>query len=197
MFAKKAVAQLEPKKAALIGPRESKTPGSIPWIIQTTRMASLSLHSLERSTEEWLAVVQELEQYAVWEHYPEEKPYGSREAYFIGEFGKPEPELTRTKVEQQLRAKAGRPKKGTENDGNNIISPRGSNAAYIRARLQRDGHTDMLAKIERNEISAHRAAVELGWRTRTIQHPATVDGFIRAASRHLSPTQRRQLRESL
>jgi ParB-like chromosome segregation protein Spo0J len=91
----------DPNKAALIGPRGAKTPGSIDWIIQTTRMASLSLHSLERSTEEWLAVVKELEEYSVWDHYPEDKPYGSRDAFFLGEFGKPEPELTRPKAELQ------------------------------------------------------------------------------------------------
>lgn len=47
-------------------------------------------------------------------------------------------------------------------------------AAYVRARLERDGKTDegtaeLLAKVDRSEISAHKAAVEAGFRRQYIQ----------------------------
>jgi hypothetical protein len=60
-------------------------------------------------------------------------------------------------------------------------------AAYIRGRLERDGHTDLLARVERGEVSAHAAAVALGWRTRMVQVAPTVEGFTRAIQKHLSP----------
>jgi hypothetical protein len=50
-----------------------------------------------------------------------------------------------------LRAKAGRPKEGEENGDNITIFKRGTQADYIPARLERDGHTELLAKIERGE----------------------------------------------
>jgi hypothetical protein len=52
-----------------------------------------------------------------------------------------------------VRAKAGRPtnaeREAEKNDANGIIiHPRGShNRGYIRARLERDGKTELLAKI--------------------------------------------------
>ena len=69
--------------------------------------------------------------------------------------------------------------------------------AYILAKLKRDGHMEILERIDRGQISAHRAAVELGWRSRMVQVPATVDGFVRAINRHLSKEQRTELKERL
>jgi hypothetical protein len=48
---------------------------------------------------------------------------------------------------KRLRVKPGRPKKGTENAGNARINYQ--TAEHIRARLERDGQTELLAKIER------------------------------------------------
>jgi len=39
--------------------------------------------------------------------------------------------------------------------------------------------------------------VQLGWRTRMVQMPPTVEGFARAAHRHLTKSDRLQLAESL
>ena len=64
---------------------------------------------------------------------------------------------------------------------------------YIRARLKRDGHTELLQKIERGEVSANAAAVKAGFRARMVQVAPTVDGFLRAIERHLSPEQQTEL----
>ncbi len=60
---------------------------------------------------------------------------------------------------------------------------RENNAAYVIATLKRDGHAEILAKIERGEMKPYAAAVELGWRHRMVQHAATVEGFQRAIER--------------
>ena len=70
-------------------------------------------------------------------------------------------------------------------------------AAYIRARLERDGHTEQLQKIERGETSAHAVAVELGWRSRMVQCAPTVDGFVRAIRKHLTEAEQTDLIASL
>jgi hypothetical protein len=73
-----------------------------------------------------------------------------------------------------------------KNQTDNVRLKHGNRADYIRARLKRDGQTEMLAKIEPGETTAHAAAIELGWRARMIQYPPTVEGFMGAISKHLS-----------
>jgi hypothetical protein len=72
-----------------------------------------------------------------------------------------------------------------------------TNAAYIRARLERDGKTELLAQVERGEISAHAAAKEAGYRKQAVCHLPTVLGFLKAAQAHLSPAERLELKEAL
>ena len=42
----------------------------------------------------------------------------------------------------------------------------GTSRAYLIERLRREGHVDLLAAIDRRELSAYAAAVSLGWTTR-------------------------------
>jgi hypothetical protein len=83
-----------------------------------------------------------------------------------------------------------------------------NNAAYIRARLERDAadadHPDrqevaarLLPRVVAGEISAHAAAVEAGWRHRLVQVAPTVEGFVRAIKKHLSAEERRALKEEI
>ena len=133
--------------------------------------------------------------------YPAEKPYGTRAAFYRNELGAPEPLLTQLKEAQQLlRAKPGRPKKGEGiNSSNTRISPLGKkcDAAYIRARLERDGKSELLAQIDRGEISARAAAIEAKYRHPMIQHQPTVKGFLRAATRWLPAADRLRLKDEL
>jgi hypothetical protein len=100
-------------------------------------------------------------------------------------------------VEQgKLRATAGAPEGNKNaskqnNSGNTRIESLGkaNNAAYIRARLERDGHTSLLRQIEHGGTTAHAAAVEMGYRARMVQHPPTVEGYARSARRYLDPTE--------
>jgi hypothetical protein len=56
--------------------------------------------------------------------------------------------------------------------GSNRTLKRGTNRTYILARLVRD-RPDLAAQVEAGEMSAHAAAIELGWakRVRTVSLP--------------------------
>jgi hypothetical protein len=61
--------------------------------------------------------------------------------------------------------KRGRPKKGGEEKGDNVtLKSRGHSRAYILARLDRDGHADLAAKVRAGKLSANAAAIEAGFR---------------------------------
>jgi hypothetical protein len=190
---------LDPKIAALYGPLENKVVGSGPWIMQMTAKAQGLLLSLEHDTSEWLVVRDELDGEEVWKKYPADKPYGTREAYYREEFGRPEPELTQAKIIQQLQEQGRRGKAKRPDDIRSLSlgDKGGTGRDYIRARLERDGKTELLAQVERGEISAHRAAKQAGYRKQTVCHQPTVQGFLKAAKAHLSPAERLELKEAL
>jgi hypothetical protein len=82
---------------------------------------------------------------------------------------------------------------------NTRLKPLGASdtAARVRARLERDGKTELLTKVDRGEISAHKAAIQANYRQPIIQHAPTIQGFLKAAHSHLSPEQRLELKEAL
>jgi hypothetical protein len=47
----------------------------------------------------------------------------------------------------------------------------GRGRAYILARLDRDGHTELAAKVRAGEMSAYAAALQLGWRRKPSPPP--------------------------
>jgi len=64
------------------------------------------------------------------------------------------------------------------------------------ARLKRD-RPDLAVRVISGELSANAAAIEAGFRSRTVQVTATVEGFMRAAKRSLTAPERRQLKDAL
>ena len=64
----------------------------------------------------------------------------------------------------QELGKRGRPKKGEEKGDNVTLKERGNSRAYILARLDRDGLTDLAARVRAGELSANAAATQAGWR---------------------------------
>jgi hypothetical protein len=100
-------------------------------------------------------------------------------------------------IGRTLRAGKGRPKESerdkSSNTRNTAIGKK-CDATYYRARLERDGHTEELAAIERGETTANAVAVKLGWRSSRISIQPTVEGFARAILAHLTAEQRAELR---
>jgi hypothetical protein len=50
------------------------------------------------------------------------------------------------------------------------ISRGGTTAAYILARLDRDGFTELAAKVRAGELSANAAAIKAGFRKKSVKH---------------------------
>jgi hypothetical protein len=154
------------------------------------QQAGVYLGSLNRSMEDWLGILAELEQYRVWEHFPEDHPYGTREAYFKGEFGQPEPELTRIKKLQQR----GVNQYTMEHNGaSDPIRSFGTSSAYYRARLVRDGLGEELAAVDAGTMTLKAVARKLGWIKPRIEICPTVQGFTTAVRKHLNGKQRLEL----
>jgi hypothetical protein len=81
------------------------------------------------------------------------------------------------KEAQQLQKQGGQPGNQNARKGKNgpcvtraVSLGENTNAAYIRARLERDGQTELLAQVASGEISAHAAAIQAGFRQRMISH---------------------------
>lgn len=72
----------------------------------------------------------------------------------------------------------------------------GNTREYNLARLKK-ARPDLAARVIAGELSANKAAQEAGFRERMIQHPATVEGFLRAIQRHLSGRQQHELRDAI
>lgn len=63
------------------------------------------------------------------------------------------------------RDSKGRFQAAPKSQGDNVtLGERGNSAAYTAARLDRDGHSDLAAKVRAKEISANAAAIEAGFR---------------------------------
>jgi hypothetical protein len=202
----------DPKKAALFGPRELKTPGSEEWIIQTLFHANRVWHSLTYDTKQWQDVVADLDQQKVWLKYPKEKPYGTRAALYMEELGADEPALTQAKEEQQLRAAqtmaaampvaqhggaredAGRksktePKALNQVDNIKLIkTPGGTSKDYLAAKIKRD-RPDIAADVEAGKYPSIRAAALAAGiiKYRAVQiNPDDPDQIMRQLEKHCS-----------
>ena len=69
----------------------------------------------------------------------------------------------------------------------------GTDRIYLLARVRRDA-PDLATRVEAGELTAHAAAVQAGVvLAHAITHVSTVDGFLRAAHKHLTPEQRAAL----
>jgi hypothetical protein len=135
-----------------------------------------------------------------------ERTYRYAQRYAPEIFSLPYAEAT-----QKLRDGPGRPLESErDNSCNARISPgQNTNAAYICSRLERDSKCEdlpperrervgqLLSQVETGKLSANAAAIEAGFRQRMIQHPPTVEGFKRAATRCLTPEDRCRLKEEL
>lgn len=77
-----------------------------------------------------------------------------------------------------------------------IRPKRGHGRAYTLDRLHREA-PELYARVVAKELSPHRAAIEAGFRQRTVTVEPTVDGFARAVRKHLDHGAREKLRRIL
>lgn len=91
-------------------------------------------------------------------------------------------------------------KRGARNDivnnVNYVESPEGNSAAYALRKLRTDAPT-LHARVLAGDMSPHAAMVEAGYRRKTIQIPADVDGAVRALTRKFTIEELHRLVELL
>src|SRR4051794_34787875 len=85
-----------------------------------------------------------------------------------------------------------------KDQGDNItLKERGTSRAYIIARLERDGHHELAAKVREKKLSANAAAEEAGFRKKRARRKRTALELILAQLPKLTTGERLTLRESL
>ena len=177
----------------LAGPRTMKDPTSEEWIVQTLYALRIYWESLERYHIEFEKVKAELESQRVWERYPPGRPYGSEDELFKNELKASSEQVDAAVLRANGERGLGMKNPDRKSYGNAIVKP-GTHRTYIKARLKRDDKTDLLAQVNAGNLSAHAAAIEAGWRKRMIQCEPTIEGFIKAITRHLSESEREELK---
>lgn len=63
----------------------------------------------------------------------------------------------------------------------------GNRTSYLLRRLERD-HPELFARVQAGELSAHKAAIEAGWRPRQITvNASSLDKLEATLRRHVAP----------
>jgi hypothetical protein len=86
-------------------------------------------------------------------------------------------------------------KAAKSNQFDNVKLKGGNDTGYTLRRLSRDGHHDLLNKIERKELTVNQAAVAAGYRRRSVSVPS--DDANRAIAALLKHYSREQLLEAI
>jgi hypothetical protein len=83
-----------------------------------------------------------------------------------------------------------------DNSNNNAARPTGTTAQQALRRLRKD-RQDLHERVLAGELSPHAAMVIAGFRPQTVTVRPTVDGFARAAQRHLNVAELHALAQTL
>jgi hypothetical protein len=79
----------------------------------------------------------------------------------------------------------------------NVTLARGNDPDYILARLDRDGHTELAARVRAGHLSAHAAAGAAGFHKKAFTVPADIEDMARVLRKRLSEEDRERLRDLL
>lgn len=185
------------RKRASFGALDAKQPGSIDWAWHVLEVLKLRWQRVESDHEQFESLLSEAETHHIWDVVPPGNPYGSRAAMLRAELGVDEDLVRATVQEVKLRDRRGPPPiQERANDSNGIIRPRGgNNGAYTMARLKRD-RPDLAARVEAGALSANAAAIEAGWRVRTVTVSLTVPGAVKLLGQ-LTPDERAEVARSM
>jgi hypothetical protein len=78
-----------------------------------------------------------------------------------------------------------------------VTLARGNDPNYILARLDRDGHTELAARVRAGDLGAHAAAGAAGFHKKAFSVPADIEGMARVLRKRLSEEDRERLRDLL
>lgn len=150
---------------ARFGPRESKDPRSREYAIQTLYALKRYAESLKCDEELVRQELERIDQYRHWEVLG----YPSREAMLAAEVS----DVGVRNVAAVLGKHGGdRKSEAVKDQGDPITLKRGTGAAYLRARLERDGRDDLIAEVGAGRMSTKEAARVAGYVRPTWTAPA-------------------------
>ena len=175
--------RLPDRDRAQVGPRQLKEPGSPDWCWQTVYYLKDCMRHVGEEWRQAEQVLAELVKTRAWQVIPPEQPYGTLNKMLKAEVG-----LDERAIKDQIK-KAGLAAKGANYSpeakgfarSDNVTSDeRGNSETYTIRRLCRD-RPDLAEQVERGELTANQAAIEAGFRRRSMSIP--VDDAERAFRR--------------
>lgn len=178
----------------------SAPPGSRPWAVAVREDIWSEYRDRESASEHLAVNVSGFLRHEGWKALVDRKgrPFASWEAFCRAPrpfgLGLPPEELA-VEVERRakLRAGPGRPKKGEGNAANSGVPlHHGTDVRSTLARLERDA-PELAAEVIAGAKSANAAAIEAGFRTRTITVPIDPARAARALVKHFDSGQLREL----
>ena len=164
------------REKAAYGPRSLKKPGTPEWCWQTLDALVSDFKLIDERFDEVDGALAQLKDVQAWKIIPTDKPYGSLGRMLATELGIDSKTIQREINQARKRRKLGKQggdrrslkvrgnKVADQVDNINLISKGGTSRAYILDRLDRDGHAELAAKVRAGELSANKAAIEIGWR---------------------------------
>lgn len=172
-------ALLADRDKAQVGPRQLKEPGSPDWCWQTVYYLKDCMRHVGEEWRQAEQVLGDLVNTRAWEVIPPGEPYGTLNKMLKAEIGLDERAI-KDLIRQATLAGQGRPKKGDIVTFKSDELGRGNSETHTLRRLRRD-HPDLAERVERGELSANKAAIQAGFRHRSMSIP--VDDAERAFRR--------------
>lgn len=164
---------------------ERAEPGTRPWAASLRLKVQGVLHDAEWNMNRIKSLTKLMDQHEGWRVLEDAKgrPFRSFEAFarYRRPWGLGIDDLPEQRQAVVL-GKVGRPTKEEGENGRVTTISGDRGRTYLTARLRRD-RPDLAEKVDRGEVSAHRAAIEAGFRRETVTVPKDLQAFVLAAVR--------------
>jgi hypothetical protein len=174
---------------ALAGPRQLKEPGSPAWCVQTVRYLKAHVRHVDEQWRQAEQVLDELVRAQAWRVIPPGKPYGTLNKMLKAEVGLDSRAIKNAIQGAELAARGANiqeGQKGFQRSDNITSLERGTSEAYTIRRLRRD-RPDLAERVEHDGLSANAAAIEAGFRPKTVSVPITrPDAVARALLKYMT-----------
>src|SRR5487761_1690834 len=164
---------LADRDRAQAGPRQLKERGSPDWCWQTVYYLKDCMRHVGEEWRQAEQVLEDLVKTRAWEKIPPDEPYGSLSKMLKAEVGLDEHAIKDLIQKAELAARGSNrdTTTGRWNRSDVITSgDRGTSEAYTIRRLRRD-RPDLAESVERGELSANQAAIQAGFRRRSMTIP--------------------------
>jgi hypothetical protein len=159
----------------LSGPRQLKEPGSPAWCIQTVLYLKDHVRHVDEQWRQADQILADLVKARAWKVIPPGQPYGTLSKMLKAEIGLDAREIRNRIKAAELTAQGANVtagKKGFQRTDNISTLEYGTSETYTVRRLRRD-RPDLADRVEQGALSANAAAIQAGFRPKTITVPVT------------------------